>query len=579
MNTNIRAPRHRQEGYALVTVVVLGGVSLAILASTLTWTTNNANFNARHNQYLESLAAAEAATEKVLSSLSVDYQAAGAAAVHSRMSSYAAMVPVTAESAYWSGYEFSNAQGDVGQTYVAATSPWGVSPLISQYQGLQGYAANFRIVSNAKRRSSQFDITGAVGQDVQLATVPLFQFAIFYNMDLEINPGPNMTVRGRVHSNGHLYAQPQATLRFVGDVTAAGEIIHGKMPEDPLNRSGGTIIYDAEHDGGVNSLNLPIGHDDDNSPASVRQIVEMPPVGELPESQLGKERFYNKADMIVLVYDNRVETFGGLPATGNPTIPWSTASSFIRTNVTFFNKREGKTVKATVLDVGQLRSYNNTSNPLKTALGHDISSVYIKDLRTQTTDTQPGIKVINGQTLPPSGLTIATPQPLYVQGHYNAPSSALGTANTSQTKPAALIADAITVLSGGWVDGDSTSSLSTRDAQHTTVNAAFLAGIVKTTSASYNDGVENFPRFLEDWGGRTFTYNGSMVVMYESQVATALWRGTGSTIGIYNPPTRNWNFDNNFLDPTKLPPGTPAARTLIRGQWTVLPPNTTSVEL
>jgi hypothetical protein len=95
MNTNIRAPRHRQRGYALVTVVVLGGVSLAILGSTLTWTSNNANFNGRHNQYLESLAAAEAATEKVLSSLSVDYQGAGAAVVYSRMSSYAAMVPTT----------------------------------------------------------------------------------------------------------------------------------------------------------------------------------------------------------------------------------------------------------------------------------------------------------------------------------------------------------------------------------------------------------------------------------------------------------------------------------------------------
>ena len=61
-------------------------------------------------------------------------------------------------------------------------------------------------------------------------------------------------------------------------------------------------------------------------------------------------------------------------------------------------------------------------------------------------------------------------------------------------------------------------------------------------------------------------------------MATALWRGTGSTIGIYNPPTRNWNFDNNFLDPRKLPPGTPAVRTLIRGQWTVLPPQSTEVQ-
>ncbi len=579
MITNIRKQRHQQKGYALATVLVLGTVSLIILGSTLTWTSNNANFNDRYIRYQEAVAAAEAATEKVLANVSADYQGAGAALVNSRMSTYAALVPVANENSIWGEYEFNNALGNAGHTYVEVTSPWSVSQLISQYQGLQGYAATFRIISNARRTGSRFPVTGAVGQDVQLATIPLFQFAIFYNMHLEINPGPNMTIRGRVHSNGNLYAQPQATLRFLGDVTAAGEIIHDKMPGDPLIRSGGTVVYDAEHDGGVNSLNLPIGSDSDNSPESVRQIIEIPPLDESPTSEIGKERFYNKSDLIVLVYDNRVEAFGGLPATGNPTIPWSSARSFLSTNSTFFNKREGKTVKTTVLDVGRLVAYNNTSNPVKTALGHDISSIYIKDLRTQTSDTQPGIKIVNGQYLPPAGLTIATSQPLYVQGHYNAPSSALGTANTSQTKPAALIADAITVLSGGWSDSDSSNSLGNRVAENTTVNAAFLAGIVKTTSASYSGGVENFPRFLEDWGGRTLTYNGSMIVMYESQVATALWRGTGSGIGIYNPPTRNWNFDNNFLDPTKLPPGTPAVRTLIRGQWTTLAPDTTSAAL
>jgi len=46
-----------------------------------------------------------------------------------------------------------------------------------------------------------------------------------------------------------------------------------------------------------------------------------------------------------------------------------------------------------------------------------------------------------------------------------------------------------------------------------------------------------------------------------------LWRGTG---GYYNPPTRNWAFDLNFLNPTKLPPGTPAFRVLIRGDWLTL---------
>ena len=36
----------------------------------------------------------------------------------------------------------------------------------------------------------------------------------------------------------------------------------------------------------------------------------------------------------------------------------------------------------------------------------------------------------------------------------------------------------------------------------------------------------------------TLTYNGSMVVMFPSQIATGLWRGTGETIGIYTPHPR-----------------------------------------
>jgi len=106
-----------------------------------------------------------------------------------------------------------------------------------------------------------------------------------------------------------------------------------------------------------------------------------------------------------------------------------------------------------------------------------------------------------------------------------------------------------------------------KNATSTTVNAAFLAGIVKTTSSSYSGGVENFPRFLENWGGNTLTYNGSMVVMFYSKIATGLWKGTGS---YYSPPVRNWTFDVNFLDPRKMPPCTPAFRVLQRGDWLTL---------
>jgi hypothetical protein len=64
--------------------------------------------------------------------------------------------------------------------------------------------------------------------------------------------------------------------------------------------------------------------------------------------------------------------------------------------------------------------------------------------------------------------------------------------------------------------------------------------------------VENSLRFLEYWAGTTLTYNGSIVVMFPSIIATNVWGGS-----YYGVPTRNWGFDFNFLQQTKLPPLTP----------------------
>ena len=60
-----------------------------------------------------------------------------------------------------------------------------------------------------------------------------------------------------------------------------------------------------------------------------------------------------------------------------------------------------------------------------------------------------------------------------------------------------------------------------------------------------------------------------MVVMYESFIADAPW---GSS-DVYSAPNRNWAFDVNFMDVTKLPPGTPQLLTLIRGTWQIIPPD------
>jgi hypothetical protein len=165
---------------------------------------------------------------------------------------------------------------------------------------------------------------------------------------------------------------------------------------------------------------------------------------------------------------------------------------------------------------------------------------------------------------------VATARPLYVLGDYNQynPTN-LGTTNTSTTRPASLVADAITILSDNWSDANSGADVSARIATKTTVNAAFLTGVVETTLGQYSGGMENFPRFLETWGPVVITYNGSMVKMFPSLYATNAWGKNN----VYTPPTRNWSYDLNFDDPTKLPPKTPSVLKMIRGQWTTVPPN------
>lgn len=189
-------------------------------------------------------------------------------------------------------------------------------------------------------------------------------------------------------------------------------------------------------------------------------------------------------------------------------------------------------------------------------------------MRTQTASIESGVRVKNGQTLPSLGLTVASPNLLYVQGNYNAPAAHVGTTNTSLTKPAALIGDSVDILSSTWNDANSGSGLGSRTAGNTTINAALLGGIVPSGGGHYSGGVENFPRFLENWSGRTLAYNGSMVVMYYSKIARAPWGGSD----VYNPPNRQWTFDLNFMDSTKLPPGTPEVRALIRSEWAAVRP-------
>ena len=580
MKTHL-SPCPRRKGYALVLVLCFLGISALMLGGILNWCSQLGTQVERNNRYNRTLAAAEAATEKVLSRISKDFQGGGEAIVYDNLGQYRTMVPSSAEDGYWSGYQFSTPEGAAGQVFVNRLNEAQQTLLDSQYAGLYGLAAQYEVAARACDVSGVVDVAAAVKQTVQVATIPVFQFAIFYSVDLEIHPGANMNITGRVHSNSKLYTTPNSgvTCTYKSHATSADKIlIYGKKDGDlrSLNPHG-TAVFQAEMDEYVSTLNLPVGTS--NSPDDVYRILEIPPFGESPASPLGQQRYYNKADVIIRVTDAGVVATSGNYIDGCATVlAPSIVSNFVSTTKTFYNGREQITVRVTDINVAAFKAWAEAANPIRTLLGERApNSIFVDDLRTPVSGTQPGVRLYNGAELPERGLTVATPEPIYVQGHYNAPSSIRGTLNTTGTKPASLVGDAITVLSSSWLDSQNGGSApGYRPAVNTTVNAAFLAGIKETaphdnyTKEGYSGGVENFPRFLENWSGKTFTYNGSMVVLFFSKIATGWWAGTGS---YYSPPKRNWAFDVNFLDARKLPPGTPCVRSMIRGQWTTIGAN------
>jgi len=453
-------------------------------------------------------------------------------------------------------------------SYVSLTPP---------YTNLQAFVSTYTVVSDAKDTASPQDLTVGVLQEVQLASIPIFQFAMYSSGEMEVSCGQPFDITGPVHSNGHLYVEPDSSLTFESSVTAVLDVLFQRDPLDTRGPPAGGVVYAETNQPSfpVAALTLPIGTA--NTPEAIREIIEPPPPGEDAASPIGRLRYYNQCDMVLVASDTGISASSGSFNGFYTTITTNELALFVSTANSFWDAREGKTVQPIDINIGNLTAWSQTNTSLRPVLlGSNLTSVYVLDNRTPLTlpaDNLGAVRVFNGLQLPPNGLTVATGRPLYVWGDYNQPNPAyLGTNNTSTTRPASLVADAITILSDAWQDPNQQSA-NLNGAAPTTVNAAFLTGAVDTTLGQYSGGMENFPRFLESWGLiNVFTYNGSMVKMFPSLYATNVWEGINYANHYYDPPARKWAFDANFDDPTKLPPKTPSLLKVIRSQWATLPP-------
>jgi hypothetical protein len=481
-------------------------------------------------------------------------------------------------------------------------------------------------------------IVAKVSRVFQKQQISPWNFAIFYVDPLEIHPGPEFIVTGWVHTNSDLYTAHD-TLTFADKVTYGEDWTVGIMPGDGehfppfLSPHYPSDLPPARDQGlqpfGLDANSLFNSTDTNNNNDSYRELIEPPSPSPDP---LQLQRYWDQADVVIQVdslnnvvigkpkSDGTISVLPGPTPTARDTalynmfntagaiVPGTTTSSGL-----IQDNREGMQMRLLTLDLSKVQ--NNTSGLNPTFKANDIALangvspyfngiVYIYDksgtthaLNADGTVNQSptvlqgkGVRLKNGSKIAATGLTIVSPNPVYIQGDYNTgrkydgsitPPSNNSTsdpltpqvvgynnpanpAGAGVRAPCSVLADAVTILSNSWVDLLSSTK---PPAESTTVNTAIISGIVPTNAYggnNYSGGAENFPRFLEAWDGDKFTYYGSMVELFKSRQSIAIWQYDP----VYGAPDRQWYFDMNFR--TKPPPGSLMLYSYIKGKWSAL---------
>ena len=94
--------------------------------------------------------------------------------------------------------------------------------------GLQVMTAKIPVIASAQMTHPALgSVRAYVEQDLLANLVPLFQFGVFYNGDLEVSPGADMVLSGPVHTNGNLIARCQSTFSNIVQFTDRVSVVGG----------------------------------------------------------------------------------------------------------------------------------------------------------------------------------------------------------------------------------------------------------------------------------------------------------------------------------------------------------------
>lgn len=464
-------------------------------------------------------------------------------------------------------------------------------PAGERYQGLN--AQEYRYTATSRSVNIEGNTEAVLELRFKSRLVPLFQFVAFYNKDLEIAPGPAMTLSGPIHTNGDLYLNAGNSLAIDGQVTTAGDLYRGRKNNNVCDNNDVTVpapsvpapIYPAC--GGrtqVTEAYLDPWDDMVQVEVDVLTVPEPEALDAAPGAA-----YWDAADLrlgLQLDAANNPVTSAASPTgvyvyNSDTSVDTAATSSLhgcgggiggrpVGATNTFFNNREGRTIRMLEVSMQDLFNCLDSTNWLTTAArtlddSTEGGLVFHFSFDGPDTDALPnsyGVRMRSTTELQSSnagadevrGLTVATDQAVYTHSHYN----------STNKIPAAILADAFNVLSSNWNlnDNASTQALNNRQATNTTINAAVLAGTDTTggvegsggQGGGYNGGLENYPRLHENWSGDTLTYRGSFVSLNTPRHSNGAWVYGGAQ---YTAPGRNWDYDTDFNDADNLPPLTP----------------------
>lgn len=452
-------------------------------------------------------------------------------------------------------------------------------PVGERYQNLNAQEYRYTVFSVAK--GSQNQTESILQLKFKSRLVPMFQFAAFYDKDLEIAPGAEMSLSGPIHTNGDLYlnADGSNNLNIYGQITSAGDIYRGKKRDDACS-------------GYVNII-APVSLKSMLSGCSKRtKVTNFSTWKGMVESNVEKltvpspeilnptpsSNYFSLADLrLQLQLNTANESIGVVVLNSNgsenstETASLNTCSGNIdgqavgSTN-TFYNNREKKYIRMLEIDLRSLLNCLYSSKWLGGAsriLSDDSEGGLVFNFSLQGPDADKssngyGVRILNASSLASSesgapaikGLTIVTNQAIYLQGNYN----------SVNKKPAAIMADSFNILSNAW--SDSKKSWSQRIASSTTIYTAVLSGTDSTggiegtlgQGGTYNGGLENYPRLHEQWTNQTLTYKGSFVSLNTPKHVTGSWIYGNPQ---YSAPIRTWDYDTDFNNGDNLPPMSP----------------------